>query len=122
MYFDKKFKDKTGLKWEDRQSSPKNKKYVFIERSYEPDSDNEAKPVKKEAKIDVAVVVPPSTLPLPVQMLMKFIFNQDYFREVMAEMEYDADKLPLGKLSRRTLEQGYQTLKVWKVRRVRFKH
>lgn len=29
----------------------------------------------------------------------------------MADMEYDPDKLPLGKLSKRTLEQGYQYLK-----------
>lgn len=110
--FQKKFRDKTGLKWEDRLSTPQNKKYVFVERSYEPDSDDEVKPVETATKSNVAAVIPPSKLPLPIQMLMKFIFNQDYFREVMAEMEYDADKLPLGKLSRRTLEQGYQALKV----------
>jgi hypothetical protein len=30
----------------------------------------------------------------------------------MAEMNYDVDKLPLGKLSKRTIEQGYEQLKV----------
>jgi poly [ADP-ribose] polymerase len=43
---------------------------------------------------------------------MELIFNKQYFKEVMADLEYDADKLPLGKLSKRTLEQGYTALKV----------
>jgi hypothetical protein len=30
----------------------------------------------------------------------------------MADMNYDVDKLPLGKLSKRTIEQGYGQLKV----------
>lgn len=27
---------------------------------------------------------------------MQFIFNQQFFAETMTEMNYDADKLPLG--------------------------
>lgn len=39
--YDKKFKDKTGLKWDDRTGNPKSGKYVYVERNYEPDSDSE---------------------------------------------------------------------------------
>jgi hypothetical protein len=53
-----------------------------------------------------------SQLALPVQHLMELIFSQKYFKEVMVDMNYDPEKLPLGKLSKRTLEQGYVVLKV----------
>lgn len=52
-----------------------------------------------------------STLPKPVQRLVSLIFNKDYFNETLAEMEYDVNKLPLGKLSKKTLKDGYQALK-----------
>ncbi|KAK5160902.1 hypothetical protein LTR16_012321, partial [Cryomyces antarcticus] len=35
--FEKKFKDKSGLKWTDRLDPPVKGHYTFIERSYEPD-------------------------------------------------------------------------------------
>ncbi|KAJ3577239.1 hypothetical protein NPX13_g3329 [Xylaria arbuscula] len=40
--YDKKFKSKTGLKWEDRGQEPKDKKYTFVERSYDDDDDKGA--------------------------------------------------------------------------------
>jgi poly [ADP-ribose] polymerase len=43
---------------------------------------------------------------------MELIFSQKYFKEVMADMNYDPEKLPLGKLSKKTMEQGYEILKV----------
>lgn len=39
--FSKKFRDKTGLTWDDRNQPGKPKKYIFIERSYEPDTSSE---------------------------------------------------------------------------------
>lgn len=54
----------------------------------------------------------PSKLELPVQHLMQLIFSAQYFKEVMAEMNYDVEKMPLGKLSRTTIEKGYGHLKV----------
>ena len=108
MCFEKKFKDKTGLNWEDRLNDPKSKKYVFLERSYEADSDDDGDDggVKPEEE-----PIPESTLVPEVQSLMKFIFNQEYIRGTMADMNYDANKLPLGKLSKSTILRGYQTLK-----------
>lgn len=42
---------------------------------------------------------------------MQLIFNQQYFSAAMDAMSYDANKLPLGKLSKRTLKSGYEALK-----------
>ena len=42
---------------------------------------------------------------------MGFIFNQDHINSTMADMNYDAAKLPLGKLSKTTILRGYQVLK-----------
>ena len=119
--FARKFKDKTGHTWENRLDPPKKGKYTFIERNYESDSSDEdndqlpgdegrrgskastGSPIKKESV--------KSTLAPPVQALMRFIFNQDFFAANMASMSYDSNKLPLGKLSKRTLKQGYEALK-----------
>jgi poly [ADP-ribose] polymerase len=52
-----------------------------------------------------------SMLAAPVQSLMQLIFNQQYMNEAMAALNYDADKMPLGKLSKATINRGFQTLK-----------
>lgn len=117
-HFKKKFKNKSGLKWENRLDKPFVGKYVFIERSYEPDSEEEKElsapgaKIESDQSVQLEIKITPSKLPPSVQNLMELIFNKQYFKEVMADLEYDADKLPLGKLSKRTLEQGYTALKV----------
>lgn len=113
--FQKKFKDKSGLTWDNRLAPPKPKKYTFIERNYEESDDEEEddKPDKKKAgkeKQDEEEKPVESTLPVPIQNLMTFIFNQQHFLSAMASMSYDARKLPLGKLSKRTLLEGFQVL------------
>ncbi|PWY84776.1 poly polymerase [Aspergillus heteromorphus CBS 117.55] len=111
--FKKKFKDKSGLTWENRLDPPKGSKYTFIERNYEEGSDDEDEDdkavVKKPSKAKAPEVK--STLPAAVQNLIAFIFNQDLFNATMAAMSYDAQKLPLGKLSKRTLLSGFEALK-----------
>ncbi|KAL2356801.1 poly polymerase catalytic domain-containing protein [Cryomyces antarcticus] len=117
--FEKKFKDKSGLKWTDRLDPPVKGHYTFIERSYEPDpaadeaedlpgagSRKQSKPSTESDKAKVE-----STLAMPVQQLMQLIFNQQYFQSAMTAMNYDANKLPLGKLSKRTMQSGYEALK-----------
>lgn len=109
--FKKKFKDKSGLQWDDRLDEPKKGKYTFIERDYEED-DEEAKEKEKVKKEPVEDKPPvESQLPQSLQNLMSFIFNQDHFLSAMREMDYDAEKLPLGKLSERTLKSGFSILK-----------
>lgn len=110
--FESKFKTKSGLHWADRGNPPKPGKYAFIERSYEPDSeedvddDTDTKAVKDEPEDE-----PTSKLPKATQELMELIFNQQYFAATMAHLNYDSAKLPLGKLSKTTITRGFQALK-----------
>lgn len=113
-YFEKKFKDKTGLTWENRTGDPKPKKYVFLEKCYQPDSDDDdAKPVDEanDKGVETARKPPTCTLDLEVQKLMELIFNQKYFAAAMTDLNYDVDKLPLGRLSKATIMRGFQALK-----------
>ncbi|WEW56555.1 poly(ADP-ribose) polymerase [Emydomyces testavorans] len=116
--FEKKFKDKSGLLWKDRFENPKPGKYMFLERDYEVESDCEKdEKLKKKTKAteveeDTEVETPECTLPMPVQQVISLIFNQTYWANTMANMDYDANKLPLGKLSKRTLQKGFELLKL----------
>ncbi|KAL1801065.1 hypothetical protein ACET3X_001407 [Alternaria dauci] len=114
--FEKKFKDKSGLRWADRGDEPRSGKYAYVERSYNPDSDDDEDDADAGAAaggMDTEDSVPSaeSTLSRPVQDLMKLIFNQDYFNATMSALNYDANKLPLGKLSKGTIARGFQALK-----------
>ncbi|CAN9094063.1 poly polymerase 2 ADP-ribosyltransferase 2 [Alternaria alternata] len=115
--FEKKFKDKSGLRWADRGDEPRAGKYAYVERSYNPDSDDDdeddANAGTASGDMDTKDSAPPaeSTLSRPVQDLMKLIFNQDYFNATMSALNYDANKLPLGKLSKGTIARGFQALK-----------
>ncbi|KAI1467488.1 PARP-domain-containing protein [Daldinia caldariorum] len=113
--FDNKFKSKTGRAWVDRGEPPKPGKYAFVERSYEPDSEDDEDTKKtKDATIkkeEEEEEMPESKLSRPVQELMQLIFNKQFFAATMADLKYDADKLPLGKLSKTTISRGFQALK-----------
>ncbi|MCJ1403491.1 hypothetical protein MMC11_006714 [Xylographa trunciseda] len=118
--FEKKFKDKSGHKWSDRLDPPKKGKYTYVERNYESDTeDDDELPgagSRRQSKTSAGSgesirKTPESTLSPQVQSLMRFIFNQDFFSNTMAAMSYDANKLPLGKLSKRTLKSGFEALK-----------
>ncbi|KAL9100508.1 MAG: hypothetical protein Q9163_004131 [Psora crenata] len=108
--FNKKFKDKSGHAWENRSEPAKKGKYTFLERNYEDDEDDEDKAadqVKKEEDISPLV---DSKLPRQTQRLIELIFNQNHFNAVLENIGYNANKLPLGKLSKATLKQGFEHL------------
>ena len=121
--FEKKFKDKAGVPWSDRFNAPKGSRqkgyYTFVERKYEDDSDDgfgdPSIASNSGSPRNLGTVSPvkraESALAKPVQRLMELIFNQQYFADTMRELDYDANKLPLGKLSKRTLERGFEILK-----------
>lgn len=112
QFFEKKFKDKSGLTWANRLDPPRSGKYTFLERNYEEsDDEGDEKPTETEEEAREPVNAPESNLTKPVQRLMELIFNQQYFAASLNEMSYDAQKLPLGKLSKRTLMMGYEKLK-----------
>lgn len=110
--FDKKFKDKSGLSWAQRNDAPKPKKYTFIERMYDDsDDEDEDEGAVKDEDDEEEWVPPESKLDAATQDLMTFIFNQKYMNNAMADLNYDANKLPLGKLSKSTILKGFQALK-----------
>lgn len=117
--FEKKFRDKTGHKWESRHEPAKKGKYTYIERNYEESDEDEydklpgatTRRSSKQSLESDQVMTVESKLPRAVQNLISFIFNTELFNATMASMDYDAHKMPLGKLSKRTLTQGYQILK-----------
>ncbi|KAK6345248.1 hypothetical protein TWF718_007174 [Orbilia javanica] len=103
--FNKKFKDKTGVVWDDRLKADKPNKYTYLEKDYAP-PEEETKKVKKE---DTEVIE--SKLPLQTQIIANLIFNKDFIQQSMADLNYDAKKLPLGRLNKNTIARGYAQLK-----------
>lgn len=104
--FDKKFKDKSGHKWDERSEPAKKGKYTFLEKNYDDDEDeaeNQVKDEKDEEKVE-------SKLPRQTQRLMELIFNSNHFNAVLEQIGYNANKLPLGKLSKATLKTGFEHL------------
>jgi predicted DNA-binding WGR domain protein len=78
--FKNRFKEKTGLKWEDRLDEPKDKKYTYLQKNYDVREDAE---VNEEEKPTVE-----SKLPLQSQELIRFIFNDDHFQATMQSIGY----------------------------------
>lgn len=66
---------------------------------------------KKEDDNSGKKLVLHSTLSPGLQSLMNLIFNSQHMASSMEAMRYNANKLPLGKLSKRTLSQGPMALK-----------
>lgn len=110
--FTKKFRDKSGLNWEERNEEPKKYKYVFIEKSYEGSDDEEGPTVKKEEEEEEAVKEEvESKLSKPLQRLVELIFNENHFNSVLEGIGYNQQKLPLGKLGKSTITKGFEYLK-----------
>ncbi|RHZ86579.1 hypothetical protein Glove_48g40 [Diversispora epigaea] len=109
--FQKKFRDKTGNSWADvcndksKFVSHKNK-YTLLERDYGEDMDED-----ENENVNESSDVPDSQLHPKVQDVVQMIFDINAFKSIMVELNYDASKLPLGKLSKATITQGYQILK-----------
>lgn len=115
--FEKKFKEKSGLKWNDRHDPPKDKKYTFLPKSFEESSDEEDLPETPAMKRSLTLKSTTSannesdsTLPAEVQRMMALIFNEQHLANAMHDLHYDPIKLPLGKLSVPTLREGFSVL------------
>lgn len=109
--FERKFKEKAGVTWSSRFTAPLGSRqkgyYTFIERKYEDDSDDGA---SKNGGTVSPVKRADSALPKSVQRLMELIFNQQHFADTMRELDYDANKAPLRKLTKRMLDRGFELL------------
>ncbi|KAJ3158236.1 Poly [ADP-ribose] polymerase 2 [Geranomyces michiganensis] len=115
-HFKAKFQDKTRNHWDDRHNFEKKPgKYYLIERDFGDDEnddgeDDEAKAIAAKEAAAARAKIPPSKLPQPVQNLMKLIFNTDMMTKEMVALEYDANKMPLGKLTKAQIKKGYEAL------------
>lgn len=85
-----------------------NKGYTQIEIEYE-DAKGSKKDDTKKAKKNTKKQG--SKLAAPVQDLMKFIFDMKLIEKSVVKVGYNVKKLPLGKLSKNTIMEGYSALK-----------
>lgn len=113
--FEKKFKSKTSNHWSKRKSFvPKAGKYELIEVEGEADDDTKHKLEdldKSRPKVKSAPAkYKASTLPRPLQDFMQLIFNKNMFVGAMSEFDIDTKKMPLGNLSKKQVQRGYDVL------------
>ncbi|KAK7064730.1 poly polymerase [Favolaschia claudopus] len=109
--FKKQFKAKAAVNWEDRVGMvAKSGKYTWIERDYG-DDEEEEKPAKKGKDKKEKAKTPNSALAPELQDFCNLIFNTSIIDATLSSMNYDANKLPLGKLSKSTILRGFAALK-----------
>ncbi|RDB29175.1 Poly [ADP-ribose] polymerase 2 [Hypsizygus marmoreus] len=109
--FKKQFRAKAAVPWEARVGMVAKKgKYTWLERDYNDEDDSrdleKASSSKKED-----VVIPDSTLASEIQELCQLIFSTSIIDAHLSSMNYDARKLPLGKLAKSTILNGFAALK-----------
>ncbi|XP_050235660.1 poly [ADP-ribose] polymerase 2 [Mercurialis annua] len=108
--FEEKFYTKTKNRWSERKEFkcfPKS--YTWLEMDYgniERDSD-----VKE--KLDSGLAIQPRETKLDPRLakFISLICNTSMMKQQMMEIGYNANKLPLGKLSKSTILKGYDVLK-----------
>ncbi|XP_021805101.1 poly [ADP-ribose] polymerase 2 [Prunus avium] len=108
--FKQKFYDKTKNDWSNRkmfESFPHH--YMWIEMDY----NEEEKQLSVEEKNDSALRGQPLETQLEprIAKFISLICNISMMKQHMMEIGYNADKLPLGKLSKSTISKGYNILK-----------
>ncbi|CAL1697247.1 unnamed protein product [Somion occarium] len=110
--FKKQFKAKAGVNWEQRHGMvPRKGKYTFLERDYEEEKEKPKSSKGDASKGKEPEKIPDSTLPNEIQALCKLIFSIRLMDAHLKSMQYDANKLPLGKLSKATIMNGFAALK-----------
>ncbi|KIK99939.1 hypothetical protein PAXRUDRAFT_131012 [Paxillus rubicundulus Ve08.2h10] len=104
--FKKQFRAKAGVAWENRHGMTAGKgKYHWLERSFEED-----KPETSGTNGDEEPT-PDSQLHSELQVFCNLIFSAKLIDAHLSSMNYDANKLPLGKLAKSTILNGFSALK-----------
>ncbi|KAH6813942.1 polymerase [Perilla frutescens var. frutescens] len=108
--FEKKFYDKTRNEWWNRRNFVSHlRSYTWLEMDYsetrtEPSARAEKEPTRtlgsEESKLEPRIA-----------KFISLICNMSMMRQQMMEIGYNAEKLPLGKLSKTTVLKGYDVLK-----------
>ncbi|KAF9669320.1 hypothetical protein SADUNF_Sadunf14G0095300 [Salix dunnii] len=108
--FEQKFYAKTKNHWSERKEFRCHSKcYAWLEMDY---SEQEKDLVVKE-KPDSTIAIQPRETQLEsrVAKFISLICNVSMMKQQMMEIGYNANKLPLGKLSKSTILKGYDVLK-----------
>ncbi|KAK4728065.1 hypothetical protein R3W88_021053 [Solanum pinnatisectum] len=108
--FERKFYEKTKNCWSNRKDffcQPK--QYAWLEMDY--DENGEDSSIQGQS-----ILVPKSRpretkLEAPIAKFISLICDINMMRQQMVEIGYNANKLPLGKLSKKTILKGYDVLK-----------
>ena len=104
--FCKKFHDKTLNHWDERdQFEHHHGKYDLLQRDYGEVED------ESETAVAQQKTIPVPKLEKRVQELVSLIFDTKMMTKAMVEIGYDAQKMPLGKLTKAHIQKGYHVLK-----------
>ncbi|XP_055351197.1 protein mono-ADP-ribosyltransferase PARP3-like [Paramacrobiotus metropolitanus] len=108
--FGKKFHDKTGNKWENRDDfQPKSGKYTLLEMEAS-DEDTSATVAVDTSNQIVGDPKAKCSLEEVTQDLVNLIFDHDMFNDAMQKLNLDTKKMPLGKLSKSQIARGFEVL------------
>lgn len=117
-YFIKIFRQKTGNVWQNRENFiKKSNKYFMSQIDYEDDDSNDSKnddtknndnSDKNNDKSDTKIIC---LLDGRLQSLLALISNINIIKYTMKEFNIDLRKMPLGKISKNQIENGYNILK-----------
>ncbi|KAJ4963907.1 hypothetical protein NE237_023846 [Protea cynaroides] len=108
--FQQKFFDKTRNQWSNRKKFVCYPKcYTWLEMDYG-EAKNESVP-EKPSNSSLGVQPRESQLEPRVAKFISLICNTSMMKQQMLEIGYNAEKLPLGKLSKVTILKGYDVLK-----------
>lgn len=107
--FEGKFEDKTSNAWSNRKNFKcYAKKYTWLEMDYGK-VDKEMTQIQKKGS--VSDQIKETKLETRTAQFISLICNISMMKQQMMEIGYNADKLPLGKLSKSTILKGYDVLK-----------
>lgn len=105
--FEKLFLDKTGNNWSHRDRLVKRPgKYYPIEL----DHDSAQVDTSAPNRLNVKDFESKSTLPKPIQNIIKMIFDIEKLERQMREFDIDLKKMPLGKISKNQIRQAFDVL------------
>jgi poly [ADP-ribose] polymerase 2/3/4 len=112
-FFCKKFLDKTKNDWASKDSFEKYPgKYDLVEKDYSSNEKSSSSNVTNDINVDKPKIeIPPSKLDKNLQNLIELICNVTEMENLLKEMKFDAEKAPLGKLSKNQIKAGYSALK-----------
>jgi hypothetical protein len=101
------FEKQTGVAWADRRNFKKQPGKMYpVDVDYEEENEESSSSLHKEQQVKEYK----GSLDPRVRNLVSLIFDLNQFNQTMKQMEIDIDKMPLGKLSKKSLLEGFSTL------------